>query len=266
MTAILHLWLWQRVKAAASHLWIAVNITSRWRMMWNIKRLFRSPFMEKSNFLAHCAITAPSLTHRTTLISLPSTQTMLFEFQKIVVNLTHLAPPLAHVCITVCMCVCVWEQERVEGSTSSSVCQRSQSPGSLIPLPGGLENFLSSFPVLSPRWARRATPGKFMLMSAMKTPPSLDRVSQYLSNSGLSILSLSLSFSIHLFSSSAVNISILTDSSEKKNQTTHQQQKNVNARSARAFALPVSCCLCGDCGIAALEWSPSGPARFGLIC
>ena len=77
------------------------------------------------------------------------------------------------------------------GSARSSVCQRSRSPSSLIPLPCGSENFLSSFPVLSPRWARRATPGKFMLMSAMKTPPPLDHVSQYLSNSSLSILSLS---------------------------------------------------------------------------
>lgn len=90
-----------------------------------------------------------------------------------------------------CKCVCMREQERVVGSARSSVCQRSQSPGSLIPLPCGLENFLSSFPVLSPRWARRATPGKFMLMSAMKTPPPLYHVSQYLSNSSLSILSLS---------------------------------------------------------------------------
>lgn len=143
------------------------------------------------------------------------------KIQKIVVNLTDRAPPPAHVCIAVCMCVCVWEQERVERSTSSSVCQRSQSPGSLIPLPGGLENFLSSFPVPSPRWARRATPGKFMLMSAMKTPPPLGRVSQYLSNSGLSILfALSLSFFIHLFPSFAVNICILTDSSEKKRSET----------------------------------------------
>lgn len=81
------------------------------------------------------------------------------------------------------------------GSAKSSVCQRSRSHGSLIPLPCGSENFLSSFPVLSPRWARRATPGKFMLMSAMKTAPSLHHVSQYLSSSSPSILSLSL----HLF-------------------------------------------------------------------
>lgn len=194
LAAILHLWLcW--VKAAAYHPWIAVNIPSRWHMMWNIKLLLCSPFVEKKKKAIFFCISHDSWRNDT--LCSPHfavlTQIMFsFKIQKIVVNLTQLAPPPAHVCIGVCMCVCVWEQERVEGSTSSSVCQRSQSPGSLIPLPGGLENFLSSFPVPSPRWARRATPGKFMLMSAMKTPPPLDRVSQYLSNSGLSILSLSL--------------------------------------------------------------------------
>lgn len=102
---------------------------------------------------------------------------------------------LSIMCVTAHVtALCVWErqQERVVGLARSSVCQRSQSSGSLIPLPSCSENFLSSFPVLIPCWARRATPGKFMLMSAMKTPPTLHHISQYLSNSSLSILSLSL--------------------------------------------------------------------------
>lgn len=111
----------------------------------------------------------------------------------------------ARFCARSYVCERVREWERVVGSAKSSVCQRSRSHGSLIPLPRGSENFLSSFPVLSPRWARRATPGKFMLMSAMKTAPSLHHISQYLSNSSPSILSPSL----RLFSTISLNISFL---------------------------------------------------------
>lgn len=157
-----------------------------------------------------------------------------------------------YVCVCACNseCMCVWEQERVVGSARSSVCQRSQSPGSLIPLPCGSENFLSSFPVLSPRWAKRATPGKFMLMSAMKTPLPFYHVSKYLSNSSLSILSLSPSFS-----SFSLNISILTD----------VRFWNLKSMLARGFTLHMACCLCGDFGNTALYWSPQGLGQFGGV-